>query len=156
MPLKRGFTYIELLVVLAILAIIASFAILAYGDFGQSRRIYAQARQLKSLLNLAQYQAILEPSIIGLQLSEKGYQFRRYRSGGSWEPIKKRLWRDRPWPAQTTYRLQVNQSKTNEPQILAFPSGELSAFTLQLYYQNNEIVVLTGKENGDIDINEAK
>lgn len=151
----RAFTYIEILVVITILAIISSVAVLSFGDFGQSRKVESQARQLKSLINLAQYAAVLEPTVIGIYFDEKGYEFKRYQpDSAQWQKFSRRLWRDRSWPDFVTYRLDAPSSSPKEPQIIVYPTGELTPFTLELYYQHKAVLQLEGKSNGELQFDE--
>jgi type II secretion system protein H len=152
---KHGFTYLEILIVIVIIAILSSASLLVIGDFGASRRLRAQLQQLQALLYLAEHRAIVTATAIGLQLTPSGYRFHQYSAQQTWQPMTASMWRFHTWPPQTTYRLQPEastQTKALTPQIIAYPNGELSAFTLKLYSQQTQVAVLHAQQNGEMDV----
>jgi Type II transport protein GspH len=133
---------------------------LSVGDFGRSRRVASAARQFKSLISLAQYQAILEPCVIGLKINKIGYQFYRYQTGNknNWQPFVARIWRERKWPSQSKYRLHINNaSKTDNDkiQIIIYPNGNITPFTFKLLAESSEsFTIIEAKQNGDLSLRE--
>ena len=72
---QPGFTLIEVLVVLVIVAIITAVAIMAFGDFGKSRDEKIEVQTFMRMIPIAQSQAILTPALLGLTITNNGYQY---------------------------------------------------------------------------------
>ena len=71
----RGFTLLELLVVLFIIVIITAVAMLDIGIVGDDRSLNTEARRLNSLVQIANDEASLLGREYGLELSQTGYRF---------------------------------------------------------------------------------
>lgn len=82
-----GFTLIEILIVLVIIGITFGFALISFGDFGEGRRVLFAAEQLVNTLQLAQQQAILETSTLGLRINNESYQILQLQNNSQWKPI---------------------------------------------------------------------
>jgi general secretion pathway protein H len=114
---KSGFTLIEILVVLVILGITTSMALFAFGDFGKSQRIEAEAERFAQKLRLIRYHAILEATPYRIKISPESYQIFRFMPPNQW--IKSNI--------QTTSVHTLSQQK--QP-IIIQASGEITPFTL--------------------------
>lgn len=71
-PGQKGFTTVELLVVVAILGIFLSWAIPAMASFGKSAQLSAQTNAFLSIMNLARSEAIKRNSRVTLCKSMEG------------------------------------------------------------------------------------
>ncbi|MGQ3889532.1 type II secretion system minor pseudopilin GspH [Legionella sp. CNM-1927-20] len=154
---ERGFTLIEILVVILIIGIIASVALFAFGDFGTSRRIKLTAEQFSAYLKLVQQRAILEMVTLGVTVNNEGYETYRY-SNNSWQPMPKNsLIFHRFFPKDTVITLQ-NQLKNNTgPTIIVTPSGSMTEFKLIFGTPSQpSIITLTGKHNGVLTLDNQK
>lgn len=81
----RGFTLVELLIVLAILAAAATTVVLTLPDArGQLRR---QAERFAARLQHAEQEAVLTNRRIGVRVDAQGYGFRVQRAG-RWQPLE--------------------------------------------------------------------
>ena len=114
---KSGFTLIEILVVLVILGITSSMALLAFGDFGKSQRIEAEAERFAQKLRLIRYHAILEATPYRIQISPESYQIFYFMPPNQW--IKSNR--------HTTSMHTLSQPK--KP-ITIQASGEITSFIL--------------------------
>ena len=73
--LSRGFTLIELMVVIVILGIIASFAVLSVGNRDASAALEEEVQRLAALLQLASEEAVITGRQLGLRITPGGYLF---------------------------------------------------------------------------------
>jgi type II secretion system protein H len=76
---QRGFTLIETIVVVVIISIITALAVMTFGHFNSGRKVHACAKQLQQVVLMARQQAILMPSVLGLDITNQGYEFYTYR-----------------------------------------------------------------------------
>lgn len=158
---ESGFTLFELLIVIVILGIVASFALLATGDFGRSRRIEASVSQFVQLVQMAEQQAILESSVLAIGLTSQGYQFYRYEVGlngtqGQWQALPPNsLLAYHSWPSSMRATVSsANSSADNAAKlfIIISPSGNLTPFSLYLKTDGKTMFYLNGLANGTIDV----
>ena len=71
----RGFTLLEILVVVAIIAVFVGVAVLSTDLVAFDRRLEQQARRLESVLRYAGEEALLQTVDYGLLFDETGYRF---------------------------------------------------------------------------------
>ena len=72
---SRGFTLIEVMVVIVIIGVVLAVAVMSMNIIGDNRKVRAVAVQLKTVIQTAEQQAILLPAVLGLQVNAKGYKF---------------------------------------------------------------------------------
>ncbi len=130
----RGFTLLEIMVVLVLIGILSSFALLSVGG-GPKERLAEEAQRLAALVQLHQQEAILSGEPRGIRFSRAGYAILRQDEKGAWQPpaaadtliqhqlpdeIALGLWIEgRPAPLK-------NPGK--QPQVLLLASGEATEF----------------------------
>jgi general secretion pathway protein H len=156
--ISTGFTLIEILVVLAIIGITLGMTILAFGDFGASRRIVVEAEQLQNMIKLAQQQAILEAGTLGMDITKTSYQVYRFIPPSTWTPISKRnIFKSHTFPKDTLVRLNIPfKAPNNVPDIVINATGDLTPFTLELGTQKTPtLVTITGQQNGNLELRQA-
>jgi general secretion pathway protein H len=155
---SKGFTLIEILVVIVIIGITIGFALIAFGDFGGSKRIIFAAEQVQNTLRLAQQQAIFSNSTLGLRIDNKSYQILNFKNASQWATIPaKSLYKVHSLPSGMQITLKTNfKPRPQEPGIVINPSGETNTFTLSFgTLQDKNMVVLTGKKNGELSLTTA-
>ncbi len=155
---NKGFTLIEILVVMVIIGITVGFALLAFGDFGESKRILFAAEQLKNTIQLAQQQAILENSIMGLRINNSGYQLVKYQEPKGWSSGTNRgIFKMYTFPNSTVLTVKKTiTSISDKPALIIDSSGTLTPFTIQFSNQHQEkIALLQGWANGDLNLTDA-
>jgi len=156
---QRGFTLIEILVVVAIIGITVGFAMLAFGDFGASRRAVVSAEQFSSYVKLVQQQAILETNTLGINLNQDGYGTYRF-VGGSWQQMSMKSifhWRSFPKNVVANFRQTSSKNKFKNPDIIISPSGDMNEFIVDFGTASNaQIVSLVGTSDGQIIIQQPK
>lgn len=92
----KGFTLLELLVVLVVISI-ATGLIVVRGTPGDSRYLQAQSEKLSQILRIAQQQALLKSRTIRFSLLKDGFQFEQ-NEADRWLPITEEpLLRPRKW-----------------------------------------------------------
>ena len=159
MTINRGFTLIEILIVIVIIGITAGFALIAFGDFGEGRRILFSAEQLVNTLKLAQQQAILETSTMGLRIDNTSYQILRFQDSSNWEPISnKGIFKINYFPKNTVITLKTNnKTPRGSPSIVINSSGDMTPFTLDFGTNKEKMMtVLTGRHDGSLNFSTAK
>ena len=144
----RGFTLLELLVVLVLIGIIVSFAVLSIGDGGRQERLKQEAQRVHALFALASEEAVLRSLELGVIVQRQGYRFVVY-DGEAWQPLGgDDMFRDRSLPETLEVSLfmeglpvdleprPAKDSADIAPQLLFFSSGERTPFELVLEYRD--------------------
>ena len=154
---KRGFTLIEILVIVLIIGITAGMALLAYGDFGASRRITTAAEQLSAYIELLQQKAILETNTLGIKFQKKAYLTYQLKEGKNWQLFSQNtLFHQRLLPEKTVISIQSKKELGN-PDIIVYPSGDISPFVLTLGTDSQRnLIRLQGNSNGELILNNDK
>lgn len=158
----RGFTLLEILVVMVILSIVATFAVVAIHS-PRSLQTANFVEQLKMTLELAREDAILQPQVLGLTFSKERYQFSRYRLTfdpergieSTWEPINNDpLLTGGPIPAFLQVELTFDKTvkeDTLTPTIVFTANGAITPFTLLTSLDDKSPrYQLSAQQNGDI------
>lgn len=149
----RGFSLIEILVVILIVGIAAGFALLAFGDFGAARRATVMAEQFASYIKMVQQRAILEMNTLGINITPNGYQTYRFQQGTTWQPMSKNSpfrWQNFPSSIVVTFKSNIKNT-SKEPDIIINSSGDMTEFVL--YFGNTRqarITTLVGQHDGSI------
>ncbi|MDP1601679.1 MAG: type II secretion system minor pseudopilin GspH [Legionella sp.] len=159
MRVKRGFTLIELLIVIVIIGITSSVALLAFGDFGLSRKIITTAEQFSAFVKLLQQRAIIETNTFGITIEKDGYAAYRLENGTTWQLMPKNsLLHWQPFPKNTAAILHKTiKTKSKSPDIIIYSTGDMTPFTLDFGTSTTpSIISLTGKHNGSLHFNNAE
>jgi type II secretion system protein H len=138
-----GFTLIELLIVIAIISIVITGALLAVGDFGQSRKTQLEAQQFKNLLVYASHRAILTGQTLNVTVHEKGYDYYLLQ-GEHWVPLKEKIFESHTWSGAAIANMHS--------QIIINPQGDMTAFSFALSMHNTIQCRIRGDENGEITV----
>ncbi len=131
---QRGFTLIEILVVLAIIGIMAGLAgVRMMPD--DDRTVHGEAQRLALLLEQARDQAVASGEPIAFSVEQRGYRFWSLDADNQWVPHGgDELLRDRPLADDVRLAaLRVNQASLAAGERLLFlPSGGNAPFTADL------------------------
>lgn len=166
---QRGFTLIEISVVILIIGILATFLTLSIGSRPLDDRMHNEAKRLRQLLSLATDEAQLKGVQIGLEVGSDGYRFLKLNDDQKWVVYDQSgPFRPRRLPQPFTLSLHLEghaikasalqhgsdsdsdtdsnssdgdsgDKKATVPQILILSSGEMTAFKLDIGAPHNAL-----------------
>ncbi|MFM5439808.1 GspH family T2SS minor pseudopilin variant ExeH [Aeromonas enteropelogenes] len=170
---QSGFTLLEVLLVAMLMGLVATAVTLSMGGARGDRELDQQARRLMATLQLAQEYAVMEGRLVGLRIEENGWQYmQRAARDRKWQPIADdRQPSQIELPENMTLGLELGgfgwqpdpdeeheqkrDEKERTPQLLIFPGGELTSFTLTFTQQDDEaryIRIVKGDEFGRLTL----
>ncbi|HZP12151.1 MAG TPA: type II secretion system minor pseudopilin GspH [Nevskiaceae bacterium] len=137
----RGFTLIEILVVVLIIGIIITFAALSLGNRTLDSQLDNEGERLHQLFALAVEDAEVQGLELGWRYTPDGYEFLVLNQGSGWQPFEAGPLRERPLPGALYIDLSVEGrtvppaggKNAAEPQVLLLSSGDASPFRLDLH-----------------------
>lgn len=159
----RGFTLIEIMVVLVIVAVMAGLLVFSFNDSPQ-QRVQREATMLAALINAASDEAVMRGFELGLVIDDTGYQFVYFDpEKKQWQPARERaLMRHEfaePYAVEftidgaqvddeTRQRIQALAARSDDaalkPTLLIFSSGEVTPFRLALSVTQQPPITLVG------------
>lgn len=106
---SRGFTLLEILVVIVIVGIMISVATISIGAIGRDNQVQDEAERLQSIMNQASQEAQLQGREYGLLVESDGYEFFIYDAKQqTWQPISDDdLLTSRPMPEGLLIKLKL-------------------------------------------------
>lgn len=166
----RGFTLIEVLVVVAIIALVITGALLAFGGGGRDSGLERERDRLVALIDYARERAELQTLEYGIRCTPTGYRFLVYdpRLPG-WVPdtLDDVLRQPRELPAGLFIALRVEGREVvlddpqaplagaaPAPQLLLLSSGEINSFVLTLRRAGSDAsaVLRTNSASSDVEV----
>ena len=153
---ERGFTLLEVMVVLVIIGIITGFAVLSVNSQSDQERIADIARRLAVIMELNQQEAIILGEQRGMLFSATGYDLLGLSSNGHWQQLEgSALVAGYQLPQDITLALDVEGrpvvfNDAGLPQVLFLSSGEMTDFQLVLSASDSSGYKLSGGITGDI------
>ena len=146
---SKGFTLIEILVVLVIMAIVISIAVLSINTTGRDTQLDEESRRIQGLVDILHERALLEGRDFGLRIEPTGYGFVVYSPDRDlWLPLAdEHEFRHRDLPKGVTFQLELDSvtvvlkpieqglssgDTPPPPQVAIAASGEGTPFHLTL------------------------
>lgn len=141
----RGFSLLELLVVVTIIGLFAGVAVLSTGIVGNDREIEREMLRLRSLLDLVREEALMQTRDFGVLFTASGYRFYTYDYLTlEWRlPENDRLLREHGLPEELRVGLRLedrdvvldrdferHRLEDPRPQVMLLSSGEITPFEL--------------------------
>ena len=172
----RGFTLIEILVVIVIVATIVSMALLSLGVAGEDEELDTERRRLAALIETVQDDAALQGREFGIEFTTSAYRFVEF------DPLARRwaevpyddMYRLRNLPEGLEFELFIDDKRVqldNDPKkiddpdenqlsagvqvyvphLFVFASGQSTAFELRMWRpQTDAELVLVGDVLGQV------
>lgn len=162
---QRGFTLLELLVVLLIIGITLSFAVLSVNNRSREQTLGAEAQRFAARLTLASQEAVLHSREMALQLTGDGYEF-LVLDQNEWRTLEDDdVLRPRRLPAGIRMQLTLegedvaqNQSEDDDeqaaPRVYLLSSGEITPFAAQLLDDEHRYSI-TATATGKVELGQA-
>jgi general secretion pathway protein H len=150
----RGFTLIEIMVVILIIGLVSTYVVLKIGGNNRDTHLDQEAERLDALFDYVREQAELQTRDYGLRFSETGYTFVVFDVlGNQWRPVDEDdALRERDLPGDIqphvvvegrTIVLDKKKKDTDAddfaPQVMIFANGDLSSFELELRREDSNL-----------------
>ena len=174
---ERGFTLIEILVVVIIIAIISSVSLMSINLIDDDRELATERKRLASLLEVVQDEAMLQGREFGLELMRSTYRFVEYDPyTRRWaEIVNDDLFRARQLPEGIEFELYLEDkpivlefepteiedpdedalssvTETYAPHVFVFSSGELTPYEIHLVRpEKDQLLAMRGNLFGEIE-----
>jgi general secretion pathway protein H len=146
---SKGFTLVEILVVVVIIAVVVSLAVLSVSVTGRDSQLDEESRRIEGLVGLLHERALLEGRDFGLRIEPAAYEFVVYEPRRDrWLPMdQEHEFRHRDLPKGVSFQLQLDSQvvvlkaidrtlSSDEPppgpQVAIAASGEGTPFRLTL------------------------
>lgn len=164
----RGFTLIEILVVIVIVGTVLSIAMLSFGVLDNDRDLQTEAKRFVALMEVAQDDASMQGREFGIELMTAGYRFVEYDAlAERWADVPgDEILRLRSLPEQVEFELYLEdkrivlsddpatfddpdeQSKRSAtdvytPHLLVYSSGDATPFELHVWrlFDDSRVVI---------------
>jgi general secretion pathway protein H len=146
---SKGFTLVEILVVVVIMAIVISLAVLSIGTTGRDTQLDEESRRIEGLVGLLHERALLEGRDFGVRIEPAAYEFVVYDSRRDrWTALdQEHEFRRRDLPKGVSFQLELDSqivvikpldrnlksdAAPSAPQLAIAASGEGTPFRLTL------------------------
>ena len=145
---SKGFTLVEILIVLLIITVVVSLTVLTVNSTGRDSQLDEESRRIEGLVGLLHERALLEGRDFGLRIEPTAYEFVVYDSRRDrWLMLdQEREFRHRELPKGVSFQLQLDSQtvvikavdrnlssgEPPRPQVAIAASGDGTPFRLIL------------------------
>ena len=177
---QRGFTLIEIMVVVIIVATMVSITLISVGVIGEDKELDTELRRLAALIEMAQDDALMQGREFGVELMTSSYRFIEFDPlTRQWAEVPgDELYRLRSLPEGIEFALYIDEKlipleedpqqledpteSTNSsgirpfiPHLFIFASGESSVYEIRLRRPQTDLeLVMRGDVLGQIRFGE--
>jgi general secretion pathway protein H len=138
MKQQRGFTLLEIMLVMLLLGLMASYVVVNFVTESRTSRLEKETERLQQLVQVVAETAILKQQDYGLMLNHKGYQF-LWHDGVRWHEVTEpKSLQFHPWPEGMTAQLELEGLSWADDSILG--QDEFRQLQQELLEQQAEIV----------------
>lgn len=161
----RGFTLLEILVVVVIIAVLTTIGMLSMGTLGADRGMDAELERYADALEAGLEQAQLEGRDYGVRFLPGSYEFYVYAAERQrWEVVPEdRLYALHELPDGLELRLEIEGKPLQlgrdppqapvTPQVVLFASGDVTPYRLQVHREGvDRVVTIEGRPDGTIEV----
>ena len=172
----RGFTLLEILVVIVIIGVMVTMATLSVGVLGADREVEEETRRFWAVLRQAREEAELQALDLAVFVGTSDYEFLRFDTWrNEWQPVvDDKLYAQRTLPEGLRFRLWMegreivlkpglpDRSKKEEsqkwpPQLTVLSSGDVVPFELQIERDGAPALWrMTSLADGDLRVEQRK
>lgn len=164
---KRGFTLIEVLVVIFIISIVTSVAMLTIGR-NERKQVESFANELTQLVSFAEEQAVLRSNVLGLSLNKDYLQFSSLQLAKNgiqqnWQPFTDKVLGKHVVPDDIAVNIKVGDIKSSDddddkpksPQIIISTNGDVTPFSIYVGQKGKKpLYVISGDTDGNVTTKE--
>ena len=147
---SRGFSFIEVLVVLAIIGVLAGVLTLGFFGADRERELQTEAERLAALMELARNESLMRNEAWGVFVTAESYAFAAWDDAArAWRRPSSGPLRERKAPAGVSFTAAIERRparasedkaarpgargrQRSNPDILIFASGEQTPFTIEV------------------------
>jgi len=163
----QGFTLVEVLIVIFILVVLALAAVMTLGRGTTSERARDSVSELKSLLSVAEQEAILSQRQIGVVFHTNGYSFAKFDPDKqNWQPLERDrvLSSARQLPNDVELVVTVEgrevmptlgNAQSINPHLVVSSSGNQTPFAVGVSHKGSLQYWLVGHSSGTVEIVDA-
>lgn len=153
MNASKGFTLLEMLLVLVVIALSASSVMMTTGQLNGSQGKAAKTgERISALIDYAADWSTMENQRIGLEIRDEDWQFVVSEGKGWQKPdASYRLQTQDQWDESWRVRLSP-ASLTRTPRIIISPDGEITPFTLQIEDRDTGKTLFTLTSQGGLPL----
>lgn len=165
-PRNKGFTFIELLVVLLIIAVVSGAIVLGVGYFSERSAVKSVAERLHQIVPLAREYAALHSVVLKLEIEKGRYALHQLEEKGlteeSWKPLlKPEFLKPQHFPEYVVIELKAHSILFQEEEMSLFkhpiieilPSMEIEPFILSIGTENEpDQYELSVQKNGVVEL----